>query len=157
MKSWFFMNSCFCVWIDTYQEQVKAISSHEIIPRNHGMKSWCDVYSLYEIMVFGYFFKPLLENGLFMVWLNTMKFWMKFGINSWCDGMNSNYEIFVLNCWTWQSLRRQVRGFGRILRADMREMDTERPEAASTGQGQDRPGAALRTNNKNTAYWRGWE
>jgi hypothetical protein len=53
-------------------------------------------------------------------------------------------------------LRRQVRGFGRILRADMREMDTVRPEAASTAQGQDRPGAALH-NNKNAAYWRGWE
>jgi hypothetical protein len=54
-------------------------------------------------------------------------------------------------CWTWQ-----VRCFGRILRADMREMDTVRPEATSTGQGQDRPGAALR-NNKNAAYSRGWE
>ena len=52
---------------------------------------------IYEIMVSGYNFKPLLENGLFMVWLNTMKFWMKFGINSWCDGMNSYYEIYVLN------------------------------------------------------------
>jgi len=52
-------------------------------------------------------------------------------------------------------MRRQVRGFGRILRADMREMDTVRPEAASTAQGQDRPGAALH-NNKNAAYWRGW-
>ena len=28
---------------------------------------------------------------------------------------------------------------------------------SATGQGQDRPGAALSTNNKNTAYWRGWE
>jgi hypothetical protein len=26
-----------------------------------------------------------------------MKFWMKFGINSWFDGMNSYYEINVLN------------------------------------------------------------
>ena len=32
-----------------------------------------------------------------MVWFNTMKFWMKFGINSWCDGMNSYYEIYALN------------------------------------------------------------
>ena len=52
---------------------------------------------IYAIMVLGYYFKPLLENGLFMVWINTMKFWMKFGINSWCDGMNLFKEIYVLN------------------------------------------------------------
>jgi hypothetical protein len=39
----------------------------------------------------------------------------------------------------------------------MQEMDTARPEAASTGQGQDQPGAARRNNNKNAAYWRDWE
>ena len=61
------------------------------------MNSWCGMNSWYEIMVLGCNFKPLLENGLFMVWLNTMKFWMKFGINSWCDGMNSYHEIYVLN------------------------------------------------------------
>jgi hypothetical protein len=93
----FFMNSCFCVWIHIYQEQVKVISSHEIKLRNHGMNSWCGMNSLYEIMVLGYNFKPLLANGLFMVWLNTMKFQMNFRINSWCDGMNSCNEIYVLN------------------------------------------------------------
>ena len=99
MNSWyeimgFFMNSC-CVWISTYQEQVKHTSSHEFIPIHHGMNSWCDMNSWYEIMVLGYYFKPLLWNGLFMVWFNTLKFWMKF--NSWCDGMNSYNEIYVLN------------------------------------------------------------
>jgi hypothetical protein len=29
--------------------------------------------------------------------INTMKFCMEFGINSWCDGMNSYHEIYVLN------------------------------------------------------------
>jgi hypothetical protein len=102
MNSWYeimvvFMNSCFCVWIHTYQEQVKAISSHEIILQNHSMNSWCGRNSLYEIMFLGYDFKPLLEDRLFMLWLNTMKFWMKFGVNSWCNGMNLSLENYVLN------------------------------------------------------------
>jgi hypothetical protein len=65
------------------------------------MHSLYGMISLYEIMVLGYYFKPLPENGLFMVWLNTMNFWMKSGINSWCDGMNSYictkqlYDIYV--------------------------------------------------------------
>ncbi len=58
----------------------------------------------YEFIIwnhgFGIWLKPLLENGLFMLWLNTMKFWMKFGVNLWCDGMNSNLEIYVLNSYT---------------------------------------------------------
>ena len=50
----FFMNWCFCVWIHIYQEGVKAISSHEIIPWNHGMNSLCSMISLYEFMVHDY-------------------------------------------------------------------------------------------------------
>ena len=91
------MNSYKKAWISTYQEQVKHTSSHIFVSIHHGMNSWCGMNSWYEIMVMGYNFKPLLQNALFMVWFKTMKFWMKFGINSWCDGMNSYDEIYVLN------------------------------------------------------------
>ena len=64
-----------------------------MIPLNHGMNSYCGIWN----HGLGDNFKPLIENGLFMIWLKTMKIWMKFGINSWCDGMNSNHEICVLN------------------------------------------------------------
>jgi len=103
MNSWyeimvFCMNSYFCVWISTYQERgifrFYMNSYHEIMVWIHNVE--------YEIMVLGDDFKPLLENGLFMVWINTMKFLMKFGINSWYDGMNSYNEIYVLNICTKQ-------------------------------------------------------
>jgi hypothetical protein len=67
MNSWyeimvFCMNSYFCVWIHTYQERgifrFYMNSYHEIMVWIHNVE--------YEIMVLGYNFKPLLENGLFM-------------------------------------------------------------------------------------------